>query len=101
MKILALEHEKETAHAADFAPHLKDEAAHVWRLQQSDLVREVYFNAKQHTAVLILECVSLEEAREALDQLPLVKAGLIDFELIELAPYDGFARLFAESDLLS
>ena len=99
MKILALEHEKQFTHAQDFAPHLKAEAAQIWQLQQSDMLREIYFNAQQHTAVLVMECVSLEEARETLDQLPLVKAGLIDFEIIELAPYDGFARLFAESSL--
>ena len=32
------------------------------------------------------------------DPLPLVAAGLIRFELIPLAPYPGFARLFASAD---
>jgi hypothetical protein len=35
-------------------------------------------------------------AREAIDSLPLVAAGLIDFDLVPLKPYPGFARLFAK-----
>ena len=30
-----------------------------------------------------------------LESLPLVEAGLIDFEIVRLAPHPGFARLFA------
>jgi hypothetical protein len=36
----------------------------------------------------------LEEGRRILAGLPLVAAGLITFEIIPLAPYDGHARLF-------
>ncbi len=36
----------------------------------------------------------ISEARAALATLPLVREGLIDFELVPLAPYPGFARLF-------
>jgi hypothetical protein len=95
MKILALEIEREGAAAADFAPLLKAEAAHVWDLQQADLIREIHFRADRHTAVLILECPDLEHGRALVSAFPLVQAGLIRFELIPLAPYDGFARLFA------
>ena len=42
----------------------------------------------------MLECSSLAEAAAALDALPLVREGLITFELLPLAPYDGFERLF-------
>jgi muconolactone delta-isomerase len=96
VKILALERERPGASAADFAPHLKAEAARVWELTQEGIVRERYFHAEEHTAVLILECVDLDEARATLDSLPLMKAGLIEFELIPLAPYTGFARLFVK-----
>jgi muconolactone delta-isomerase len=95
MKILALEKELPGVKAEAFQPHLKDEAHRVWELQQSGLLREIYFNSNQHTAVLVLECPSVEEARRLLSTLPLVAAGVIEFEIIPLAPYDGFARLFA------
>jgi hypothetical protein len=41
----------------------------------------------------------MEAARATLSTLPLVERGLIDFELIALRAYPGFARLFAEGAL--
>jgi hypothetical protein len=95
MKILALEQELPGHTEDDFAPYLKAEAERVWALYQEGLIRELYFRADRSEAVLVLECASLDEARAALDSLPLVRAGLIDFELIPLRPYPGFSRLFA------
>jgi hypothetical protein len=60
------------------------------------VIRELYFRADRHAAVLVLECASTEEAQSVLSTLPLVAAGLIHFDLIPLAPYPGFARLFVE-----
>ncbi len=94
MKIIALEKESETVQPSDFKPHLKSEAQKLWELHQSDHVREMYFREDQKTAVLILECESIETANQILSQLPLVKKGLIQFELIPLIPYSGFERLF-------
>ena len=96
MKILAFEVEKPGLLAADFAPHLKDEARRAWELQQAGVIRELYFRADQHTAVLVLDCPTLADAQAALNTLPLVERGLITFDLIPLIPYDGYARLSAE-----
>ena len=94
MKLLALEKELPGAAAEAFQPLLKAEARRVWELQQSGALREIYFHADQHTAVLVLECPSVEEARRLLASLPLAAAKLIEFEIVPLAPYDGLARLF-------
>jgi muconolactone delta-isomerase len=96
MKILALEKELPGATAEAFQPLLKTEARRIWELQQSGELREIYFNSDQHTAVLVLECSGVEEAQRLLSTLPLVVAGLIAFEIIPLAPYDGLARLFTQ-----
>ncbi len=50
----------------------------------------------EHMAVLILECADAIEAHQALNTLPLVKEGLITFQVIPLIPYSGLARLFVE-----
>jgi hypothetical protein len=94
MKILALE--KEVAGVPDdaFGPHLKRESRRAWELYQSGVVRELYFRDDWPGAVLVLECDDLRAAEQALASLPLVSAGLIEFELIPLRPYPGFARLF-------
>jgi muconolactone delta-isomerase len=94
MKILAVEYELTDASPAAFEPHLKAEAARAWELYQSGVLREMYFRADTHTTVLMLECPDLTAARAVLDSLPLVKARLITFDIIPLAPYPGFARLF-------
>lgn len=95
MKILALEHEISPVEAGAYRPHLHAEAAHAWALYRAGVLRELYFRPDRHTAVLVLECPSLEAAAEQLETLPLVQAGFIRFELIPLAPYTGFERLFA------
>jgi hypothetical protein len=41
-----------------------------------------------------LECADAAEAHRVLATLPLVRAGLIAFEVIPLKPYPGLARLF-------
>jgi muconolactone delta-isomerase len=94
MKILALEREYPNASATTDRSLLQAEAAKAWELYKQGIIQELYFNADQHTAVLVLECKDLDSARQLLAQLPLVQERLIDFELIPLVPYDGFERLF-------
>jgi muconolactone delta-isomerase len=96
MKILALETEIPGVSGEAFRPHLKAEAARVWELYQAGVLREMYFRQDRHSAVLLLECADVAEAHATLETLPLVKEGLIAFEVIPLAPYPGFARLFAQ-----
>jgi len=96
MQILAIEKEIPNLTAADFKPHAKAEAARVWELYQAGVFRELYFRQDRPEAVLVLECTDVDEANQMLNTLPLVKAGLITFEVIPLRPYSGFGRLFAE-----
>jgi len=97
MKILAIERDVEDATNAQFEPHLKAESARAWELYQSGIIREMYFRCDREEAILILECPSESEAERVLQTLPLVKAGLINFEIIPLTAYPGFARLFSST----
>ena len=94
MKILAIEKEIPNVDSEMYIPHLKPEASKVWELYQAGVIREVYFREDRSDAVLILECADTDEAQILLRSLPLVKEGLITFELIPLKPYSGFSRLF-------
>jgi len=76
---------------------LAEEARAAWRLRQADVLREAYFRADRREAVLVLECADADAARAALSSLPLVQAGIIEFEIVPLVPYDGFSRLFDPS----
>jgi muconolactone delta-isomerase len=95
MKIVALE--KDVPGIPDNAftdDVLKQEAERAWELHQAGVIRELYFRADRDAAVLVLECEDVTEAQTVLSTLPLVKKGLIDFEIIPLTPYTGFQRLF-------
>lgn len=97
MKVLALERPGTRPRSDDANTDrlLVAEAKQVWDLQQAGAIREIYFRADRSDAVLVLECRDAEEARGVLATLPLVAAGLIDFDIVPLRPYPGFARLFA------
>jgi len=93
MKFLALEKEMQGVKDDDYTPFLEAEARKAWELQQEGLIRELYFT-DDLCAVLILEALDIKHAREIIEQLPLVEQKLIDFDLITLNAYPGFARLF-------
>jgi muconolactone delta-isomerase len=99
MKILVLEKDVPDVNEDRFTRSLlKEEAMRAWQLQQSGVFREMYFRAESDAAVLMLECDSVDEARTVLSTLPLMREGLIEFEIIPLAAYPGFARLFGPEE---
>jgi muconolactone delta-isomerase len=95
MKILALEKDVPGIPDSAFTDLvLKQEAERAWELHQAGVIRELYFRADRDAAVLVLECQDVTQAQTVLSTLPLVKKGLIDFEIIPLTAYMGFQRLF-------
>lgn len=98
MRILAIERPVQGVTDDRFTPELAAaEARRAWDLHQAGPIRELFFRADESAAVLMLECSDVDEAHRVLAGLPLVAAGLIDFELIPLRAYPGFARLFASA----
>lgn len=93
MKVLAIEKEIHGVNDSDYTPWLEAEARKAWELNQEGLIRELYFT-NDHCAVLVLEARDKAHAREIVNQLPLVQQKLIDFDLMALTAYPGFARLF-------
>jgi muconolactone delta-isomerase len=95
MHILAIENEVIAPLAQKTKELLHAEAARVWDLRERGVIREIWFDANEHNAVIMLECADATEARQHLESLPLVQAGVIDFTVHELHAYDGFERLFS------
>ncbi len=96
MKILAIEKELPGASPDAFTQRiLEEEAARAWTLYQDGVIRELYFRPDRREAVLVLEADGVEQARAALATLPLARERLIEFEIIPLAAYPGFERLFS------
>ena len=96
MQVLAIERPVNGTDESQFTPELGvAEARQVWNLHQAGVIRDLYFHADEPIAVLMLECADMEAADAALASLPMVSAGLIEFEVLPLRAYPGFARLFA------
>ena len=60
---------------------------------------ELYFQTDSESAVLVLECAGADEARRALETLPLVERGLIAFDLIPLRAYPGLREALCQRRL--
>lgn len=95
MKILAIEKELGAVNWEKQSAILTEEAKSVYELMLSNHLREIYFTEKKN-AVLILECESMEMAKELLSNLPLAQKGMIEFEIMALNPYTGLSRLMSE-----
>lgn len=98
MRILAIERPVAGVTEAQFTPEIGEaEARQAWSLYQAGVIRELYFHADEAMAVMVLECADVAEADAALASLPMVSAGLIQFEVLPLRAYPGFARLFGST----
>ncbi len=95
MRILAIEYDLNTPTYANLEEIQRDEARAVWHLQQTDVIRGIWFTAADRNAVIMLECVDADAARQHLEALPRVRHGYSNFKLYPLHSYDGFVRLFA------
>ena len=96
MKLLAIEQETSAVNWAEESETLISESYLVYHLFKEGIIRDIYFTENEN-AVIILECASKAEAANVLSTLPLVKAGLISFEVMELRPYTGFDRIIRKS----
>lgn len=96
MKFLAMEKEIQGVTSDRCRPYLRAEAERVLELYESGTLREIYFRGDRDAAVLVLECSSVDEVGRVLSTLPLVREGLIRFDVIPLVPYPGFRRIQAD-----
>jgi hypothetical protein len=95
MKLLALGRARDGADTREqIARHAKEEMQRLWELYRAGTVREMY-SPTGPGAVLVLETAARINAVEVLEGLPLVKAGVVEFEVIELHPFAAFQILFA------
>jgi hypothetical protein len=96
MKILALAKILPDVTRETINQYLKIETAKAWEFYNAGVFREMYIRTDFPNAVLMLECVDVEAAREVLAELPMVEENLIDFDLIPLGPFDCLSVLFAD-----
>jgi muconolactone delta-isomerase len=75
----------------DFKPYLDDEAERARTLYSDGHVRQIWYRGDERGACSLLEADSEQGARDIIESLPLVKAGMLELVLlIPLLPYRGF-----------
>lgn len=84
MKIIAFDRFKPGVTLETVKPYLRDEVSNVWRLWKAGIVRENYARADEPGVVIVFECDSVGTARRYIEDFPLSKAGLLEWELIAL-----------------
>jgi hypothetical protein len=90
MKFMAIGH----VHASpeQLGSHMGKEPAATLKLYVEGIVEQFWFVEKAGP-VFLMNVASAEAARAALATLPLVTAGLIDYDLLPLAPLVPLGRL--------
>lgn len=86
MKVIAYDRFKPGVTLDALRPYLQEEVANVWRLWKAGIVRENYARADVSGVVIMFECSGVDEAKRYVDDFPLTKAGLIEWEFIALDP---------------
>lgn len=95
MKVLAIIDVLPGADMERIRAKIADELKGSWALFTSGILREAYATAKPSRVVFVLEAENAAHADEQLRKLPLVAAGQLTVELVELRPFVNWLMLFA------
>ncbi len=95
MKIFAIDKSKPGVEFAQIKPLLEPEAKVLWAGYMKGVYRECHYRRDKGGVLLVLECDDVEQAKKHLSELPLVKEGLIEFELFPVGPFMSLSVLFA------
>jgi muconolactone delta-isomerase len=74
----------------EFAAHIDAERERVRELYRDGVVRSIWSRKDAAGAVMLLECSDEAAARAAVDSLPLARRGMLEVQILPLAPYPAF-----------
>ena len=74
-----------------FEPLLAPEAARVSELYGDGVIRSAYSRQDVPGAILLVEAADLDEVDDILATLPLAERGMLEFTIIHVRGYRGFA----------
>jgi muconolactone delta-isomerase len=96
VQFLAMNHGLAGAADTDAVNRLRvSNFARIWELYVEGTIRQLYQRGDNPWAVFLLECDSVEQAREKLSTIPFTQHGITAWDVIPLQPFIGFAQLFA------
>lgn len=95
MQFVALSRRLPGTTPEQLAAHAAAEAWAAHQLLVEGTVRSIHMCPDRPGSLVTLECASLADAQAALARLPMVRDGLIAFDVSRLVPYTGYAALFS------
>jgi hypothetical protein len=95
MKFLAIIDVVAGASIEEIRAEMTRELKESWKLFVAGALREAYATDSPARVVFVLETADAVSAAADLDKLPLIHAGLLRYELIELRPFTNWSLLFA------
>ncbi len=98
MQVLAIDKVLEGVTDNMLFPHLPSELAATVNLYLKEKIRTFYFRKDRPGVVFLLETESLDEAKELLGTLPMVKENLLAFDLIPIGPLAPLGMLFPQKE---
>lgn len=96
MQILALSRRLPGVSDAQLTPLATAAAAAAFALYAEGSFRSMHLLPDRPGAMVVPECADLDQARQVMAGLPMVKAGLIDFDYSRMLPYTAVASLFRD-----
>jgi hypothetical protein len=99
MQFLALLRTSPDATPDRLGPLIRPEAEKVWHLHQTGALRTAHFIQAADApfpqgVTLTFEADTAARAQAMMDDLPMVAEGLIDVEILPLAPFTAYSALF-------
>ncbi|MBV8953831.1 MAG: hypothetical protein JO243_24970 [Solirubrobacterales bacterium] len=82
---------------ADMLAVMQLEAAHVWSLYERGIARDAWIRTDAPGAVYVLESTPAE-AERVLGAQPMVRCGLVGFELVPVGPFMPLSLLFGTEE---
>jgi len=101
MEILAISKLTKEATPDKIGEQGADEVKHTLEAYLDGKIRRFWFQVNQPGIVFILECRDESEARQIVDEFPMVVAGLMTVELIPLQPLQPLGTLIGRKFSLS
>ena len=96
MKVLVTLQPTEGVKPEDLRAHVVEENQVVWELYKADIIREMYFRGDGRGAIFVLESASIDAAKEAFSQLPMVRDEMLVAEFIPLNPFTQLEYAFVK-----
>jgi hypothetical protein len=98
MQVLVIARVKPGILVEQVLPFVAPEAGQAWEFYASEQIRQMYYIADMSGAVMLWEGESVASVTEEVHKLPMAKGNILDFDILPLKPYTGFAALFAQKE---